>query len=269
MDETIKELLPTLTSYGLRVLGALVGLWAAFRVASWLSGKVTKQIRQRNIDETLAIFFGGLTRWLVLAASIIALLGMFGIETTSFAAIIASAGLAIGLAFQGTLSNFAAGVMLLVFRPFRVGDLVNVAGQLGVVAEIGLFVCALDTLDNRRIIIPNSKVAADTIENLTANPKRRVDIDVGVSYSADLRVVRDVLEKTAAAIPGRDPQLGHQIILLELGGSSINWQVRVWCDTDAYWDVWDATVLAIKESLDAAGVEIPFPQMDVHMHNAA
>ena len=135
--------------------------------------------------------------------------------------------------------------------------------------EIGLFTTAVDTLDNRRVIIPNGTVIAGTIENHSHNVYRRVDIDVGVAYDSDLDKVREVLEAAAAEVPGRHPEGGHQIILLGLGGSSVDWQVRVHCEPKDYWDVWDATVLATKKALDAAGISIPFPQMDVHMDKPA
>lgn len=261
----LKELTPVLIDYGVRVVGVLFALWVAFRLARWIEGRVVSGLKKRDFDESLTLFFGSLTRWGFIAAAVLACLGVFGIETTSFAAILGAAGLAIGLAFQGTLSNFAAGVMLLTFRPFKIGDLVQLSGQLGVVAEIGLFTTALDTLDHRRIVLPNSTIVGATIENLTHNAKRRVDIDVGVDYGADIQAVRKVLEEAAANVPGRDPELGHQVIVLSLGASSVDWQVRVWCETDAYWDVWDATITTVKKALDDAKISIPFPQMDVHL----
>jgi len=269
MSETLKELTPTLIDYGVRVIGVLFALWIAFKIARWAEKRVVAGLEKRKFDQALSLFFGSLVRWLFVVAATLACLGIFGIETTSFAAILGAASLAVGLAFQGTLSNFSAGVMLLTFRPFKIGDLVQLSGQLGTVAEIGLFTTALDTLDHRRIIIPNGAVISTTIENLTHNDKRRVDIKVGVSYSEDLDKVREVLEAVAKGVPGRHAEAGHQVILLELGGSSVDWQVRVWCETDAYWDVWDATVNAVKQGLDKAGISIPFPQMDVHLDKSA
>ena len=176
-EEMLATLVPLVTSYGLRIVGVLFALWASFRIAGWLQNRVTRGLRQRSFDETLSIFFGNLLRWLVLVAAVLACLGVFGIETTSFAAIIGAASLAVGLAFQGTLSNFAAGVMLLVFRPFKVGDYIVAGGKEGKVAEIGLFVTALDTVDNRRIFLPNTAIGSGAIENNTAHPVRRIDID--------------------------------------------------------------------------------------------
>ncbi|MEX1363016.1 MAG: mechanosensitive ion channel family protein [Nannocystaceae bacterium] len=265
MDETLKELTPTFVDYGVRIVGVLVALWLAFRIARWAERRIVVTLGQREFDKALTLFFGSLTRWMLILAAIIACLGVFGIETTSFAAILGAAGLAVGLAFQGTLSNFSAGVMLLTFRPFKIGDYIVAADKSGVVAEIGLFTTSLDTLDNRRVIIPNSQVIGSTIENYTHNDKRRVDVDVGVSYSADIDEVRKVLDAAAAQVPGRDAEAGHQIFLAGLGASSVDFQVRIWCDPAVYWDVWDATVRAAKKALDEAGISIPFPQMDVHL----
>ncbi len=256
---------PTLIDYGIKVAGVLVALFVAFRIASWLQHRVERGLQARSFDPALTGFFGSLTRWTIVVAAVLACLGVFGIQTTSFSALIGAAGLAVGLAFQGTLSNFAAGVMLLVFRPFSIGDYVKVAGAEGVVKEIGLFTVAIDTLDNRRIILGNTTVVGGTIENVTHNPKRRVDIDVGVAYEADLDRVREVLDEAAAGVEGRDPELGHQIFLKGLGASSVDFQVRVWCDTAAYRDVWQATVRAVKRGLDGAGISIPYPQLDVHL----
>ena len=269
MDETLQELIPTLIDYGVRIIGVLFALWLSFRIARWAESRVVGTLTKRSFDKALTLFFGSLIRWLFIVTAVLACLSVFGIETTSFAAILGAAGLAVGLAFQGTLSNFSAGVMLLTFRPFKIGDMVVVDGNLGAVAEIGLFTTSLDTLDNRRIIIPNGTVISGTIENHTHNEKRRVDIDVGVAYDEDLDRVREVLDAAAAGVPGRDPEAGHEIILLKLNESSVDWQVRVWCDPKIYWQVWDATTLATKKGLDKANVAIPFPQVDVHMDKSA
>jgi small conductance mechanosensitive channel len=265
MPESLESLTPMLVTWGARVLGVLIALWVSFRIAAWLQNRMLSVLEKRKFDPALSKFFASLVRWLVLAAAVLACLSVFGINTTSFAAVIAAAGLAIGLAFQGTLSNFAAGVMLLTFRPFSLDDFVNVAGQLGSVKEIGLFSTTLFTLDNRKVVIPNSKIVGEVIENMTANEHRRVDIAVGTAYSADLGQVREALEKAASAVEGRDEKLGHQVVVLELGESSIHWQVRVWCKTTVYWDVWQATIESIKRTLDAAEIGIPFPQRDLHI----
>jgi small conductance mechanosensitive channel len=256
-----------LMNYGVKVVGVLVALWVSFRIANWLQSRVTKTLEGRDFDAALSIFFGNLTKWVLLVAAIVACLGIFGIDTTTFAAVLGAAGLAVGLAFQSTLSNFAAGVMLLTFRPFTVGDFVQVGGMAGTVKEIGLFTVTIDTLDNRRLIIPNAKVTDGSIENVTANDFRRVDIDVGVAYDADLSQVRKTLEAAAETIEGRDAKRGHQVFLKGLGDSSVDFQVRVWCKTEDYWGVWDRTVQVVKEALDADKITIPFPQLDLHVQD--
>ena len=192
-------------------------------------------------------------------------MGVFGIETTSFAAVIGAAGLAIGLAFQGTLSNFAAGMMLLIFRPFKVGDVVTVDGHTGKVAELELFTTELTTPDNRRLIVPNNKIFGSTIENITHHPIRRVDVPVGVDYTAGIDQVREILEQVPPRIPGVLEDPSYQIFLKELGASSVDWVVRVWCKTEDFWDVHQATIRSTKMALDAEGIGIPFPQLDVHL----
>jgi len=263
-----QQLLSLAVDYGLKLLGVFIFLFLARLVAGWAQKFVLKRLRAAKFDETLTRFFGAMTKTVIWILALIACLGVFGIETTSFAAILAGAGLAVGLALQGTLSNFSAGVMLLVFRPFKVGDVISAAGQRGKVDAIDLFVTTLDTPDNRRIIIPNSAIFGDTIENLTYHPARRVDVSVGTDYPADLDTVRSVLEQAAAQVPGQLADRAPQVFLSDLGDSSINWQVRVWCDPVNYWDVWQATTRQVKKALDDAGIGIPFPQMDVHLDGA-
>lgn len=261
MEDSLKALVPILIAYSVRIVGALIALWISFRVSSWVQGRLTRTLRRRKFDETLAIFFGNIVKWTVLTAAILACLSVFGIETTSFAAILGAAGLAIGLAFQGTLSNFAAGVMLLVFRPFKVGDFVVISGQSGTVIEIGLFSCSLDTLDNRRIIVPNTSVGSAVIENVTFNDKRRVDIDVAITGEVEIDRAMDLLNQAAAVVPGRDAESGHQVFLRGFAADTIQWQVRVWCATPAYGDVWHATILAIKRELEKG--QVPGPKTHV------
>ncbi|HKU42384.1 MAG TPA: mechanosensitive ion channel family protein [Polyangiales bacterium] len=267
LNHTIENLLPLATSYGLRVLGVVVAIWLSFSIARWLQHRVTRGLRRRNFDETLSIFFGSLLRWLTLVAAIVACLGVFGIETTSFAAILGAAGLAIGLAFQGTLSNFAAGVMLLVFRPFKVGDYVVAGGKEGTVAEIGLFVTAIDTPDNRRLYVPNTAIGAGPIENWTEHPVRRVDVTVNIAASEDLDKTRQALENAAAAVPSRDSR-DSQIFLKGFDAGMVSWQVRVWSAPARYWDVWQETVRAVGYELTKANIARPTPSMNVVVSGA-
>ncbi|NNE45893.1 MAG: mechanosensitive ion channel [Rhodothermales bacterium] len=267
LDEAnLEALYNMILGYGLKVLGAIVVIIVGWIASKWARRIVIKAFERRpGSDATLAKFFSNLVAWLVIVIAFIAALEMFGVQTTSFVALLGAAGLAIGLAFQGTLSNFAAGVMLLVFRPFKVGDAIKVAGELGVVEEVGLFVTNLDTPDNRRIVIPNSNIFGSVIETLTFHPTRRVDVPVGTEYPADIDAVRAILQKAANAVEGRLDDRAPEIFLQDLGASSIDWVVRVWAPTADYWTVRQATIRDVKKSLDDAGIGIPFPQMDVHL----
>lgn len=250
-------------------LTALVLFVAMLLCASWLQRIVRVAVERAKIEQTLARFFGKLARWAVLVVGILLILGEFGVETASFAVVIGALGLAVGLALQGTLGNFAAGVLLLVFRPYKIGDVVKVAGELGKVFEIDLFSTKLDSMDNRRILIPNGAILGATIENITHNPVRRVEVKVGTDYAASVEATRAALEKAAASVPHRDAELGHRVVLFGLGGSAVDWQVWVWCRSENYLDCLEATVAAVKRALEAAGIGIPFPQLEVSMKGAA
>ena len=254
-----------LVEYGPRVVGAILFLFVVFIVAGWAGRLMRKAMERAKLDATLSRFLGQIARWGVLALGVISCLSIFKVDVTSFAVLIGACGLAVGLALQGSLSNLAAGVMLLIFRPFKVGDVVKIGGQLGKIEQIDLFNTMMDTFDNRRVIIPNGTIFGATIENMTHHPIRRVDIAVGVEYKADLDKTREVLTAAAAKVPDTLGDPGPQIILLSLGNSSVDWQVRVWCNTADYWTVWDAATRIVKKSLDEAGLGIPFPQMDVHL----
>ena len=260
LDPTI---LTMLTGYATRIFGVVVALFLAFIVAGWVRRIVLRATDKAKVDATLSKFFANAARYGVITMAVVACLGVFGIETTSFAAVLGAAGLAIGLAFQGSLSNLAAGVMLLMFRPFKVGDVVNAAGQVGKVEEIELFTTRMITPDNRLIIIPNSAVFGSTIENITYFDTRRVDVEVGTVYSADLDETRGVLESAVARVEHL-AEPAPQVFLDVLGDSAISWKVRVWSKTEDYWALREKLTRAIKIELDAAGVGIPFPQMDVH-----
>ena len=264
MDKVLPKLVELGTTWGIRVLGVLLAVIVAWIIAGWLGRMVNRTVAAK-IDKTLADFLGSLTKWLVLAAALLGVLGVFGIQTTSFAALIGAGGLAIGLSFQSTLSNFAAGVMLIVFRPIRVGEVAKVAGLAGAVDSVNLFTTELVTPDNRRLIIPNDKVFGAIIENWTRAETRRIDIPVGVDYAADIDKTREVLLAAAKSTPGVLDDPAPDAFLAGLGASSVDWQVRVWCNTADYWDVHQATIRACKKALDEAQISIPFPQMDVHL----
>lgn len=261
----VERLMPDIINYGLKVLGAFI----LFFVGRWLGRTIQRRMlnrfEKRGFDKTLTLFFSQLVGTGILILTIVACLGIFGVQTASLAALLGGAALAIGLAFQGSLSNFAAGIMLVVFRPFKVGDYVEVAGVAGTVHDMGIFATQLDTPDNRRIIVPNGAVFGATIVNVSHHPIRRVDVSVGTDYSADLEEVRRVLEAVALSVPGRLQDRVPQIYLAELGASSIDWQIRIFAPAADFFVVRQATILLTKRALDKAGIGIPFPQMDVHL----
>jgi small conductance mechanosensitive channel len=252
--------------YLVPAVSVLVFLFIAWIVAGIIGRISGKAMQKAKVDMTLSRFASKAIRWMILIFALLGCLGYFGINVTSFAAVIGAAGLAIGLAFQGSLSNVAAGVMLLIFRPFRVDQVVSVAGNTGKVFEIELFTTTIDTPDNRRIIIPNSAVFGAVIENVTFHPKRRVDVAVGVDYSADIDRTREVLTEAAHKVPGLLTEDAPAIVLVELGASSVDWAVRVWCPTADFFAVKEALTREIKMALDNAGIGIPYPQMDVHLN---
>lgn len=248
---------------------ALVMLIVTYFVAKFISGRVSSAICRR-FDKTLGKFVGKLVFYTIVCVAGLSILQYAGIPSTSFAAVMAATGFAIGLAFQGTLSNFASGVLLLVFRPFKVGDVVNAASVTGKVDAIDLFTTTFDTPDNRRLIIPNSAIASGTIENISFHDHRRIEVLVGVGYGASLSKTRQVLSSCAEAlsdmmVPGDDR--GYQVVLASLGASSVDWKVRFWAKKEDFFAVQEALTSEIKTQLDEFGIDIPYPQMELHMSN--
>lgn len=252
--------------FALKAVGALAVLIFAWIFAGWLKGVVESRFENINFDVTLGKFFANIVRYLVIVLAVLSCLQIFGVDTTSFAAVLAAAGFAIGLALQGTLQNFSAGVMLLAFHPFKVGNVVNIAGQTGIVDSIALFTTGLDTFDNRRIILPNSEVFGATIENISFHDTRRVEVSVGTAYEAAIDETWELLKKVAQDCEGRLPDKDGDAILMELGDSSVNWQLRVWTQSSEFLAVKQQLTRNVKVALDDAGISIPYPQMDVH-HN--
>ena len=252
-------------SVGKRVLLAVVLIIAVVIAAGWTRKIVGKAIRKAKVEETLARFLANVARYIVLIAGAVAILGTLGVETTSFAAVLAAVGFAIGMAMSGMLGNIASGVMLMIFRPFKVGDVVNAASVTGKIYEIGLFTTQFDTFDNRRIIVPNNEIFGGNIENVSHHNTRRVDVDVGTEYRSDIDKAREVLLAAAKACENglADPE--PMVMLKGLGNSSIDWSVRVWVNKDDYWPTKDRLTRDVKYALDNAKIGIPFPQMDVHI----
>jgi len=223
-------------------------------------------MRKRGIDNMLANFLSAILYTILLVAVIIAAVGQLGIQTTPLVAVLGAAGLAVGLALQNSLGNFASGVMLVLFRPFSKGDFVEAGGTSGTVDEVGIFTTVLNTPDNRRVIVPNGQITNDTITNYSAYEKRRIDLIIGVGYGDDLKLARDTIEKTIA---GHDKVLDDPesaILVMDLGDSSVNFAVRPWVLASDYWVVRSELLESIKVDLEAAGCEIPFPQRDIHLY---
>ena len=227
-----------------------------------------KLMQQREVDKTLETFVSNLVRISLMVVVIIAAISQVGIETTSFIAIFGAAGLAVGLALQGSLSNFAAGVLIVLFRPYRVGDFVEAAGIAGSVQQVQILTTILKTPDNKMIIVPNAQIMDSVITNYSANDTRRVDMVVGVSYSDDLDKVHNTIKELVDADERilDDPEC--TIAVSELADSSVNFVVRPWVKTADYWPVHFDLTKAIKKRFDKEGISIPFPQQDVYLHNA-
>jgi len=261
-----EELLPMMFDWAIKIILALViyvvGKWIAVVLTRWL----VKLMQSRDVDPTLVTFLSNLMHAILLVAVVLAALDTLGLPVTSLLAVVGAAGLAVGLAMKDSLSNFAAGVMLVLFRPFCKGDFIEAAGVTGKVEEIRIFNTVLVTADNKQVIIPNGQVAAGTITNYTAKSIRRVDLVFGVGYDDDLKVVRDVLTRVCTAHPKVLPVPELNIFLLNLGDSSVEFAVRPWARTEDYWTVWGDLLERGKAELEAAGCSIPFPQRDVHLH---
>lgn len=254
-----------LTQWGLKMVGAIVVLIIGRMIASSLRKTVRRALTNREVDATLIPFLSSLVYYLALMVVFIAVLSLFGIQTTSLVAMLGAAGLAVGLALQGTLSHFAAGVMLMIFRPFKIGDLVEVGGTTGKVDQIGIFSTVLTSADNVKITVPNSSVYGSTIKNYNGYDRRRVDMVMGIAYGDDIgkaiEALGDVLEAEERVLDEPAPQ----IAVSELADSSVNLVVRPWCKAEDYWDVRFDLTRKCKEALEDAGCSIPFPQHDVNL----
>lgn len=247
------------TEYGLKIIGAIV-IWI---IGSWIIKKILKTTRKvmtkSNYEESLQKFLINLLSWGLKILLIITLLGTLGVPTTSFAAIIAAAGLAVGLALQGSLGNFAGGVLIMIFKPFKIGDLIEAQGELGVVKRIEIFTTKLTALSNKEVIIPNGALSNGNIINYTTEGTRRVDLTFGVGYSSDIKKTKEVLMTVLTSHPKVLKTPEPTVNVSELADSSINFAVRPWCNSEDYWTVYFGITENVKEALDKAGIEIPYP----------
>lgn len=246
----------------LAIVVLIIGWW----VINFVIGLMNKGLDKRNVEATLKSFLSSLANVLLKAMLLISAASMVGIETTSFIAIIGAAGLAVGLALQGSLSNFAGGVLILLFKPFKSGDFIQAQGEMGVVKEIQILTTHLLTTDNKRIIIPNGPLANGNITNFSAEDKRRVDFVFGISYDDDIDKARDIIRSILVADERvyKDPE--PFIVVSALADSSVNFTVRVWADSSDYWGIHFDTIEQVKKQFDANDICIPYPQRDVHIH---
>lgn len=269
MDELVEMLMTTGVEFGKNVVAAI----AIFVIGRWISKILVRGLRRvmqkQEIDKTLETFVANLTSMVLLVFVVIASISALGIQTASFIAVLGAAGLAIGLALQGSLSNFASGVLIVLFRPYKVGDWVEAAGISGSVEEVQILTTVLKTGDNKKVIVPNSQIMDSVITNYSANEKRRIDMVVGVGYTDDLDKVRKTLQELVAADDRILDDPAVTIAVSELADSSVNFVVRPWAATADYWAVMFDLTEAIKKRFDHEGISIPFPQQDVHLYQAS
>jgi small conductance mechanosensitive channel len=255
-------------TYGMKFIMAIVVLIVGLIVIKWITKALVRMMRKGNVNESLIPFFKSLTNILLKAMLVLSVMGMVGIQMTSFIAVLGAAGLAVGLALQGTLQNFAGGVMILLFKPFEVGHFIETQGYMGTVKEIHIFTTVLTTPDNRKVIIPNSPVATGSITNFSAMPTRRIDFSFGIGYSDDIDKAKAILLKMAQkddrVLKEENPP---EVMVEALGDSSVNLKLRTWVKSEDYWRLWFDTTENVKKQFDAAGISIPFPQRDVHVYN--
>ncbi len=265
-QETIQD---AVASYGPPVLGFLAILIIGWMVAKFVTGLMRKGMTRGQVDSTLIGFVSNLAFMGLMALVVISALGQLGVNTTSFAAIIAAAGLAVGFALQGSLGNFAAGVMLIIFRPFKTGDFVEAGGVAGVVEDVQVFATIIRTGDNKKITVPNGLITGSSIVNYSAKPTRRVDMVFGIGYDDDIKQAKQILEDVVSADQRVLADPPPTIAVTELADSSVNFVVRPWVNSGDYWPVRFDITENVKLAFDKQGISIPFPQTDVHVHQSA
>lgn len=269
MEKILDEIYKYLAQYGLDIVAALVIFIVGRWLAKIISVLVKKGLLKARVDEILARFAQNLCYFGLLVFVIIAVLAKLGVETTSLAVAAGAAGLAIGFALQGSLGNFAAGIMLIIFKPFKVGDFIEAAGKKGTVKEIQIFNTILNSPDNIRVIVPNGQVTGGNIMNYTVNGTRRVDLVIGVSYEDDLKKAKQVIEDVLAGDERVLKEPAYTVAVSELGDSSVNFVVRPWVNAVDYWDAYFNITEKVKLALDKNGISIPYPQRDIHMISGA
>ena len=268
MEQITAWLSENAVDWGIKIAIAIAIFIIGKFIVRMITNLLQKALRKSGTDDMLVSFLGSLVYGILLVAVVLAAIDTLGVNVTSLLAILGAAGLAVGLALKDSLSNFAAGVMIIIFRPFKIGDFVTAGGSSGVIDEIGMFCTLMHTGDNQRIIVPNSAIFGGTITNVSAMPTRRVDLVIGIGYDDNIGQARDVIMGVINADERilKDP--APAVAVGELGDSSVNFNVRPWVNTGDYWPVRADLLENIKIKLDEAGISIPFPQQDVHMHQA-
>lgn len=251
-----------------KIVTAVIIYWVGKKIAAFIANMVAKGLKKAEADQILINFLRSFIYFVLLAAIVVAALGQLGIKTTSLLGMLAAAGLAIGLALKDSLSNFASGVMIVIFRPFKLGDFVEVAGVSGKIEEIRIFSTFVVTGDNKLVIIPNGQITSDSIINHSAKSERRVDIPMGVSYEDDLKSARNIMMDIMHEHPLILENPAPSILMTELADSSVNFSVRPWAKTGDYWVVYSDLLEQFKAGLEAGGCNLPYPQTDIHLHNA-
>jgi Small-conductance mechanosensitive channel len=259
------ETVQMLGSYVLSIAAFIFILVVGRYIATWVRDLIRSGLDKPRVDTTLTKFAGNFVYYAIFLLALFAALETVGVETASFVAVLAAAGFAVGLALQGTLANFAAGVMLLIFRPFKIGDYVEIADETGFVKDLSLFFTRITTRSNRLVVVPNGDIFNSKIRNIFAHDVVRVDCEVGTDYPADIDATREVLLEAARNVEDRVEEEGEQAALTALGGSSINWEVRIWAEPDDYFRLKQELTRQVKYKLDGAEIGIPYPQMDVHL----
>jgi small conductance mechanosensitive channel len=264
MEKIFHQLMQLLGTYSIQVLGAIIILIVG-RIAAGFAKKVIRRLLVKTkTDEAAISFLGNIAYFLILTFAILAALAKFGVQTASFVAVLGAAGLAVGLALQGTLANFAAGVLILILRPFRIGDVIEGAGVSGTVKEIELFTTVIATVDNIKILVPNGKLFGDVIKNISGYDLRRIDLAVGIGYSSPIGEAMEILARLIKTDARILPDPPPQIAVSELGDSSVSLVFRPWVKKEDYWDVRFDLIHKVKDAFDSRGIEIPFPQCVVH-----
>ena len=268
-DKYLDKAVELTMTYAPKVLLALITLWIGLKVIGWLVKMAQRSMEKAKVEVTLERFFSNMIAWGLKLLLFISVASMLGIETTSFVAVLGAAGLAVGLALQGSLGNLAGGVLIIIFKPYKVGDVIAAQGEVGEVKEIQIFTTVLVNTENETIIIPNGAMSSGNIKNYTAQGKIRINLAMGISYESNIQKARDVLVETMKKHPLVLDDPAPSIVVTELADSSVNLSVRPWCDPKDYWTVMGDIMEQGKIALDDANITIPFPQMDVHLEKVS